>query len=475
MKFLVKKIILLVLPASMIIGCKKELNVFPTDRQVDGNVIIDAKSAATVLNGVYYRFANSGTDNNQIPSIKWMRTFETVPSELSGLLANRNNDGLNDFTFTPGSAATGEKWTYGYNLVNAANGFLKNIEPVITITANVKKQLQAEARFLRAFANAELLFHYGQYRDVNSAYGIILRNDFVNSDNISLARSNVKQTYDAIIADLDIAIADLPTLNTKLSYANVWVAKLLKARVLLNRGIGNDYASVISLTDDVIKNGPFVLEGLTRDIFLVKGFQSKEVMLAVQPFPTESFKYTQYQFYAQYVATPSLAGMMQNDPRLAWTFKPVTKSGATVNMFTKYYSGNTATIALTPLSVNSYAFRLTEAYLLQAEAITLSGADLAPAKTLLKTVMGHAGITDFAAVDAASNPTDLQLLIIKETMKNFVGENGLDWLALRRLPLPVIQSIRPIIKSANSLIFPLPASEFRNNDKADQNPGYSKN
>ncbi|MDR6784662.1 hypothetical protein ABIE26_003308 [Pedobacter africanus] len=479
MKFSYKKWLMLVLPAFVFIGCKKELNVFPTDRQVDGNVIIDVKSAATVLNGVYYRFANSSTDNNGIPSLKWMWVSEVIPSELSGLLVNSNRDGLGDFTVDRTSYATADKWAYGYNLVNAANGFLKNLEPATTIADDVKKQLQAEGRFLRAFGNADLLFHYGQYRDINSKYGIILRNEFVNSDNIDLPRSGVKETYDAILADLDAAIAGLPPLNTKLSYANVWVAKLLKARVLINRGIGTDYATVISLTNDIINNSKsqFELEGLTKDIFWVKGFQSKEVMMTVQPFPNDTYKYMQYQYYTQYVGTPKLAKMMENDPRLAWTFKPVTKRGATVNMFTKYYSGNVTTISPTSLSVNAYPFRLTEAYLLQAEAIALSGADLTLAKDRLKEVMGHAGITDFTTVNTTTNAAAFQVLVVKETMKNFVGENGLDWLALRRLPLLTIQQaeFRPELKSATSLILPVPSTELNANTKAEQNPGYSTN
>ncbi len=468
---------MLVLPACVLMGCKKELNVLPTDRQVDGNVIIDAKSAATVLNGVYYRFANASTDNNGIPSLKWMGVFETTPSILSGLLVNKNRDGLNDFTIDRTGTATATKWSYGYSLVNAANGFLKNLAPATNIVDDIKKQMNAEGRFLRAFGNADLLFHYGQYRDINSKYGIILRTEFVNSDNIEQPRSSVKESYDAIIADLDAAIAGLPLRNTQLYYANVWVAKLLKARVLMNRGQGTDYATVISLTDDIIKNSKFKLEGLTKDIFWVKGFQSEEVMMSAQPFPNENDKYRQYQFYMQYIGTPKLTKLMTNDPRLDWTYKPVTVRGVTSNMFTKYYSGNASVISFTPLSVNAYPFRLTEAYLLQAEAIALSGGNLAPAKTQLKEVMTHAGFTEFGTVDGTNSGEAFQVLVVQETMKNFVGENGLDWLALRRLPLLTIQlpDFRPEIKSATSLLLPLPASELDANIKAEQNPGYARN
>jgi hypothetical protein len=90
----------------------------------------------------------------------------------------------------------------------------------------------------------------------------------------------------------------------------------------------------------------------------------------------------------------------------------------------------------------------------------------------LETVEGHAGITDFSAITAAATASSLQLLIVKETMKNFVAENGLDWFALRRLPLAEIQQIRPMIKTGDELIFPIPSTEITTNSLCVQNPGY---
>jgi hypothetical protein len=53
---------------------------------------------------------------------------------------------------------------------------------------------------------------------------------------------------------------------------------------------------------------------------------------------------------------------------------------------------------------SQYMMRLTEIYLLRAEALARIGGEsnLIAAKGLLKTVMEHAGITDFTALDAAS-------------------------------------------------------------------------
>lgn len=462
--------LLLALSVCCLAACKKELNVYPTTSEVDGNIIVDAKSASTVLNGVYYRFANAGVDNNNIPTVRWTDVNEILPSQLSGLLVNTSSSEEYSFAFTPVSTAIGKTWSYGYALVNAANGFLKNVDPVTTIPAATKTQMIAEARFLRAFGNEELLLYYGQYYDVNSKYGIILRDEFVNATNINLPRSSVAATYTSILADLDAAIAGLPALNTQIYYANISAAKLLKARVLINRGASGDYAQVISITDDVITNGGFTLEANVKDIFWTKGFTSKEVILGVQPYSTQTYKFRQNQYYVQYPVSDTLKSFLKNDPRNQWVYQPFTLRSVLVGQLTKYYSGNVNALLQTPLSENCYAFRLTEAYLMEAEAITLSNGNLSQAKTLLETVMSHAGITDFTAVNNAATAAALQVLVVKEEMKNFVSENGADWFALRRLPFATIQSIQPYIKTVNQLILPIPNTEITTNSQVFPNP-----
>jgi hypothetical protein len=148
--------------------------------------------------------------------------------------------------------------------------------------------------------------------------------------------------------------------------------------------------------------------------------------------------------------------------------------GTDEHLITKYYPGSVDNRAPDPITEYSYAFRLTEAYLLEAEAITLSGGDMGEAKALLKEIMKHAGITDFTAVDAATTKDALQLLVVKEEMKNFVAEGGQDWLAVRRLPFATLQELIPVIKDKNQLILPIPESEITSNAQlaGKQNPGY---
>ncbi len=468
--------LLILLIAGLLSGaCKKELNVFPSVAEVSGNLITDEQSAQTVLNGVYYRFANAGQNTyDGTLSTQWENVNEYVPSGLAGTVSETSNsDSTFNFTFTPDDYDIYTIWQYCYGVVNAADGFIQNATPAAGIPPQVKQQMLAEASFLRAFGNSQLLLYFAQYSDPSSKYGIILRDTFVTAKNIYTQRSGVASAYAAILSDLDMAINGLPALNSAIYYANVSDAKLLKARVLINRGAPGDYAQVIALTNDIITNGPFSLEDSLKDIFLTKGFSSREVMLGIQPYPTETYKYEIYQESINFGASDSLVSLLNGDARNQWVYKTVSFFNFSYNQMTKYYSGDPLNIAATPLSIYSYAFRLSEAYLLEAEAIALSGGSLGTAKRLLTTVMSHAGAgaQEMTAVANAATPAALQLEVVKETLRNFAYENGVDWFALRRLPFSTIQTINPKITDPTKLIFPIPSYELTENDVF-QNPGY---
>ena len=466
-------IISLLLAGFLLGACHKELNVYPTTQEVDGNIISDEKSASTALNGVYYQFAAGGADNNGVPSTKWYITNEEWPAQLSGMVSyTYGGGGLDEHTYNSKSSAIVFAWSYGYSLINAANGFLKNIAPVSAISSAVKRRMIAEAKFLRAYGNSEVLLYYGQYDDTTSANGIILHNEFITPSDLALPRSTVGVVYDTIISDLEAAIPDLPGQNTSIAYANVWAAKLLEARVLINRGTPADYARVISLTKDIIANGPFVLEANVRDIFWTKGLTSKEVMLGVQPYVNQNIKWSDYIRTDSYSPNNFSNSLLSGDPRASWYMQTVINPHGHHLALTKYYPGSITNIVPLPISEDGYVFRLTEAYLLEAEAIVASGGSLADAKTLLKTVLAHAGFTAFSKVDNAVTAADLQLQIIEEEMVNFVSEAGQDWFAVRRLPFATLQSLLPSVKNKSLLILPIPDGEMTTNPLIKQNPNY---
>lgn len=455
-------------------SCEDQLNALPTQSKVEGNVIVDQASAEIALNGVYYRFASGGESQDE-PAILWAGYHELTPPMLTGYFTYAFGGSPLEERFDPTDYEFSNIWSDAYSLINAANGVIEQTEALSStlFSGNRKAEIIAEAKLMRAYGHYNLLRYFCRFDDTTSEYGALIRDEFITTNNIAKRRSDVKSTYTFILEDLEEAIKNAPIENKNI-YGNQWIAKAMKARVLILRGEGTDYTDVVTITTDIIDNGPYELEEHVEDIFNTKGLTSKEVMLGIQPLANQTAKYDTYWYayssMSMYTAMSSFMSLIEDDPRKNWMLTPQKNDDdptLTDYGIVKGISGEK--------KEESIAIRLTEMYLLKAEAIVLSEGDLEDAKDLLKTVMEHAGITDFSFIDAITNRDELRLEIYKETIKNLIFEDGIEWTAMIRLPLEEILKIKPAIKEYNYTILPIPADEFEKNPTiGDQNPGYSK-
>lgn len=472
-----KKLSICILCALLIItqqSCKKDLNALPQDSRVAEVAITDAKTAEIALNGAYYTFANaSNTQTN------WT-SHERYPAMFAGWLGYGFGQLQEEINRTDGSGSI--YWDEMYKLLNTVNGVLKGVTalPDNAFDGERKAGIIGELHFLRAYAHFKLLSFYGVWWDINSPLGVLLRDEASTKTNISKARSTVQESYDFIMADLDDAVANAPAENENF-YATSWAAKVLKMRVLMSRGQSGDYAAVLALANDIIQNSPYTLEPNVKDIFRTKGLASNEVILGLKPQANqEKYPYSRSkQFWpaasSLYVATGALKDLLAGDPRQSWMIgspSPYSAYSPNTYYFTKYLAeGSQPTI----VSETFYAMRLSEVYLLKAEASLRSSGSLADAKGAVKEVMSHAGVTDFSAIDNANTPDDLLLQLYYETSKSLVAEDGQVWLALLRLDFNTVQSLRPTITTKAQYILPIPHEEFVYNPEiGDQNPGYNK-
>ncbi|MDB5158012.1 MAG: RagB/SusD family nutrient uptake outer membrane protein [Mucilaginibacter sp.] len=466
-----------------IFSCKKQLDALPKNAKVEGNVIVDQLTAQVALNGVYYDFADASTT-----STGW-QGHEVLPASLAGYVENgfgfSSSDLNQNFLITAGYPGY---WNECYNTVNAANGFIQGITPIADakFTGTRKKQMLAEARFLRAYSHFKILNFYGEWYKPASNLGIVIRDKPSVLNTIPKARSSVKDSYAFIIGDLDYAIANCPDSN-QVFYASKWAAMALKMRVLMCRAANEDYAQVISLAE-TLKTGPYALEDKQEDIFHTKGLTSKEVILGITPQATQVSDYynKSRQYYpgasSLYCGNGRLKAIYDHDPRAAWMIGGAPDYAAyydsTQVYFMKYIIQKNQP---TTVSESDYAFRLTEIYLLEAEAIVRSGGSMSDAKQLVHTIQSKAGITatlnntNYLAVENANTTDSLLMEIFKETVRSLVAEDGSEWNALLRLPFETVKEIKPTITSQNQYILPVPINEFLYNPLfGDQNPGYSK-
>jgi hypothetical protein len=472
-----KRIIYIMLGAVLVTGvaCKKELGKLPENAKVDGNTILDQRTSEIALNGVYYRFANVDAADNVT---KWFE-HEVPPAMFAGYMGyGYGEDGAEKNNYANSSYAD-SYWTSGYQIINAANGLIKGVSALEdkAFTGNRKKQILAEARFLRAYAHFKLLSYFGQWFDLSSPYGALIRDEFVTVGEISKARSSVKDSYTSILTDVDDAIANAPAENQSF-YATRWAAMALKMRVLMSHAQAADYPLVTALADSIILNSKYTLEPQMKDIFYTKGLASKEVILGIKSQQNqESYYYVLGRQYwpgasSLYVAKTALKDLLSGDPRGAWMIGTANRYTPGTFYFLKYIQQGNSPTALTE---TAYAFRLTEVYLLKAEAIVRSGGSLADARTILKNIMGHAGVTDFTAADNANSVNELLKQLYLETARNMVGEDGQEWMSLLRLPTALILQLRPTLNDKIRYILPIPHAEFLNNPSiGPQNPGYQQ-
>ncbi|MEZ0454217.1 RagB/SusD family nutrient uptake outer membrane protein [Sphingobacterium thalpophilum] len=454
-------------------SCESQLGALPENAKVDGNTVLDAATARIALNGVYYRFANVSTSKN---ITEWTNN-ERLPAQLAGYMIYGYGTGAGSPEDNQMVSSADTYWLYSYGIINAANSLIGGMDklPQGRIPAAEREPIEAEARFLRAYGHFKLLSFYAQWFDYSSPYGVLLRDQPVTISTIPKARSTVAESYTSILADLDYAIAHCPAQNEK-HYATSWAAQALKARVLLCRGQAGDYAEVIKLADAIINEGPYKLEARAEDIFRTKGASSTEVLLSITPQPNQpAYAYSRSrQFYpgasTLYCATTALRDLLAGDPRQDWMIGSFRKNYGNY-FFTKYIAEATSP---TVISETFYAIRLTEIYLMKAEALLRSNSSIAQAKAILKDIGSRNGLSDFSGLEALTSREDLLRYHYTELSKCLVAEDGQEWLCLLRLPLATITTIRPKLISKEQYILPVPRGEFVDNPKfGAQNPGYN--
>lgn len=125
-------------------------------------------------------------------------------------------------------------WSNSYIAIRIANIFLENVDNSVLIDdisnparSHDRTYYKAQAYFLRAFFQFDLLKRYGPYP--------IITNSLSLNDDIFLPRNTMEECYNQIINDCDKAIADLPLLwdDNNWHRPNKTAAQALKSRVTL--------------------------------------------------------------------------------------------------------------------------------------------------------------------------------------------------------------------------------------------------
>jgi len=423
--------------------------------------VVDAASAETVLTGTYEELKDDGAYGRMQPVLAGI---------LSGYMGSTSLTTRNitfqceSNTVLPADNTLSGTFTDFYVIANRASNVIERVSALneeAGFSGNRKNEILGEAHFLRALAHFNLLTYFGRFYDTTSPFGIPLRLEAGNVQNAQNGRATVAETYQSIIDDLDVAVANAPSFSL-VYLASEEAAKALKARVLLYRG---DYAAAAQLAQEVIDGGVFSLEPSYADIFQ-KGFGNTESIFSV--FFTQGAETNSHAFFHHsdqstfgegrhdYGPTAQYTNLMQGDPRSAASFGVDPDGEAYV---VKYFRLSTS-------DDPAYVLRLAEMYLIVAEGLARSGGSLTNATEALNEVRSRAGLADAAPQDA----TELLDLIFEEKVKELAFEGGHEWFDAIRFGK--IEALKSTVISENQYILPIPNTEDFPNDEVEQNPGY---
>lgn len=176
---------------------------------------------------------------------------------------------VDDMIHTPVNAQLQTIWSWMFAGLNRASYLLEFKDKT---DFDGKPQIIAEARFLRAYYQFELVKWFGP---------IPLKGDarFALGDETSLPRASVSEVYASIQADLELAIPDLAVMAPQTGRVSKGAAQALLGKAYIYEGKYSEAATVLQA---VIESGAYSLPADYADIFEMTGENGSGSVFEVQ-------------------------------------------------------------------------------------------------------------------------------------------------------------------------------------------------
>jgi len=454
MKNLLITILALIIATSLWSSCKKFVEVGqPKNQLTTEEVFADSTDASAAILGNYIMMSStylglcSGA-STLYPALSadelYQTSNNTTNSQFYADNVQTDNGTINGF------------WGAGYKYIYAMNACIAGVNTSSGITVAAKRQITAEAKFVRAFVYFNLYNLFG-------SVPLVTTTDYqVNS---VAPRASVTQLFTQIISDLQAAEAGLGTNTGTNDRPCALTAAALLAKVYLYNG---QYAQATVEATKVISSGNYSLQQNLNSVFLAA---SNEIIwqldLAGVNYTWEGQTFVPGSSGAlpQYVITPGLyASFESGDQRVADWIGVNTVNGNNYPFPYKYKNNASATDP----TQNYVILRLADQYLIRAEAEANQG-NLADASSDLNMIRNRAGLLNSTATGQASILT----AICNERRHELFCEWGNRWFDLRRLNLAT--SVLSPLKSgwkATDELYPIPVLQISADPYLTQNLGY---
>lgn len=436
-------------------GCSKILQQTPTSALNATTAFNTAPSIEAGILGIYNNLQQApyyGTDYTLLCDVE--------ADNLDHTGSFPQYEQVKDRDINPNNVTTQGTWDQIYAGINRANTIIA-AAPLITDPTFDSTAVLGEARFLRAFMYFDVMRYWGGtpsgYSDPNGeGVPLVLTPTFTAAQAAPHARSTAGQVYSQILADVDYAIANIPSSNNA-GQANTLAAVAFKARVELY--IGN-YDSAAADAEEAIQMTSGALDPNYADLWITKNVQPESIF-ELQFSATDADGLYFYYFGRDEVATDISLEQAYGpgDTRVAVNYYYGTDaSGKGVYATTKYDDPDG--------SQDITLIRLSEMYLTHAEAVLRgSNPDVATATSDLNIVRTRAN----AGPTTALTVSDLENAILLENRLEFPHECH-RWFDLRRLGLAASTFG---ITDSTKVLWPIPQTEvLTSGNVITQNPNY---
>lgn len=446
-------------------------DIKPINQLTQENAVRDEASAQKILNGVYDLGREFDVSNFPL-YLAGYGDEGVITGNLSGAQGYNSNEVPAENRFLT------NLYNGFYKIINLSNFLIQELEAgkAVGISQQRKVEMISEAKFQRALSYFTLLRYFGQFYDLNSNLGVVVRTKFA-TELEAQPRNSVQEVYTLIQQDLEYAATNGPEYIEHF-YAGKVASQALLAKVELYLG---NYETAATLAQEVIDNAEgYALEEQYSAIFS-NSFNSSEVLFAPFSGPgaeggskMELIKQTSPSAILKNLADAqvglsndgSLSGLGSNyDPRFAFAYAVDTKGQ---NLQGKYpFLDNTSSQKNT-----IYHLRLGEIYLIHAEAEARRPSGiLDDALASLNAIRFRADVDLKSLVDKPTLLEDIR----KEKLLELFFENGEPWFDLVRYhilgDLDAV-TIKASLTDVNKFILPIPTQVIIGNKAIIPNPGY---
>ncbi|PWG78987.1 RagB/SusD family nutrient uptake outer membrane protein [Pararcticibacter amylolyticus] len=480
-------------------SCEKELNQTPVS---DATTSTFYKIPSDFTQGVYAVYSSLRAYPNRQLNLSETRSDNLWAASTEGV---RDWDPINNFQTTiSANTFVDEAWSANYSGITYANTLLDQLArngSAVLHDETLQKNLEAEARFLRAFFYLDLVRWFGKVPVVDRLISA--------AEAAKLDRAPASQVYDLIISDLQYAIQNLPVKGLQVGRVNKAAARALLALVYMTKsgatygiegpGTGsNEWDKALALLNEVTGDSSYGFLDSYSSIYAYNNENNKEVifdiqystgaspivggwfpvMLAANNWFLSLGLISQGTLEVRPLSKDLLASYGAGDLRDAFSVQHGYVYQGTQDdraFWKKYIDVSKAPTNREDWPINYIVISYTDALLLKAECLLQLKQDQAEVDRIVNKIRKRAGLSDLSNVNLSQ--------LMEERRKEFGGE-GKRWHDLVRSGLAesvmkawiAKEDVNKVIKnfSVNSLIYPIPLSELEAKSGVyTQNSGYN--